>query len=112
MLERQGCRVTEAENGQTALAAMELERPSVIFLDLVMPVMDGFEFAEKVRVHPAWRTIPIVVVTATELTTPERRRLNGFVETILEKEGSSKEDLLQQVKDALDENGVPRTMTA
>jgi CheY-like chemotaxis protein len=78
----------------------------------MMPVMDGFEFAEKARTNPAWRAIPIVVVTATDLTGPERRRLNGWVETILQKEGSSREELLQQVKDALDENGVPRSMTA
>jgi CheY-like chemotaxis protein len=112
MLEGQGCRVTEAENGEAALAAMEVDRPSLIFLDLMMPVMDGFEFAEKARTNPAWRAIPIVVVTATDLTGPERRRLNGWVETILQKEGSSREELLQQVKDALDENGVPRSMTA
>jgi signal transduction histidine kinase/CheY-like chemotaxis protein len=112
MLEGQGCRVTEAENGEAALAAMEVDRPSLIFLDLMMPVMDGFQFAEKARTNPAWRAIPIVVVTATDLTGPERRRLNGWVETILQKEGSSREELLQQVKDALDENGVPRSMTA
>src|SRR5207237_1352772 len=78
MLEKQGCRVTEAVNGELALASMEQERPSLIFLDLMMPVMDGFEFAEAVRIHPEWRTIPIVVVTAADLTSQERHRLNGY----------------------------------
>jgi signal transduction histidine kinase/CheY-like chemotaxis protein len=110
MLERHGCRVTEAENGVIALASMELDRPTLIFLDLMMPVMDGFEFAEKVRTHPAWRSIPIVVVTSAELSGAERRRLNGYVETILNKKGASKDDILEQVRDALNENAVPHLL--
>ncbi len=110
MLERDGCRVTEAENGEVALALMQRDRPSLIFLDLMMPVMDGFAFAEQVRVHPEWRAIPIVVVTAADLTGEERRRLNGYVETILHKAGSSKEELLQQVRNALD-CVAPRLLT-
>ena len=112
MLEKEGCRVTDAENGEIALASMEQDRPNLIFLDLIMPVMDGFEFAEKVRQHPEWCTIPIVVVTAAELTFGERQRLNGYVETILLKEGSSEDDLLRQVRKALDDNAVPRVYAA
>ncbi|MEO5579085.1 MAG: response regulator [Gemmatimonadaceae bacterium] len=108
MLEKQGWRVTEAENGEVALAAMERERPSLIFLDLMMPVMDGFTFADKVRGHPEWRSIPIVVVTSRLLTGEERRRLNGYVETILNKAAGSKESLLQQVRDALENLTSPR----
>jgi len=111
MLEKYDCRVTEAENGEAALASMEQDRPSLIFLDLIMPVMDGFEFAKRMRDHPAWRTIPIVVVTAAELTHAERHRLNGFVETVLHKEGSSKNQLLRQVMKALDDNQVPRLLS-
>jgi CheY-like chemotaxis protein len=112
MLEKEGCRVTEAENGETALASMEQDRPNLIFLDLIMPVMDGFEFAEKMRAHPEWCTIPIVVVTAAELTFAERHRLNGFVETILLKEGASGDELLKMVRKALDANAVPRVYAA
>jgi len=110
MLEKQGCRVTEAENGEIALASLEQDRPSLIFLDLLMPVMNGFEFAERMRNHSEWCTIPIVVVTAAELTHAERHRLNGYVETILHKEGGSKEKLLRQVMKALDDNQVPRLL--
>ncbi|MDP9176847.1 MAG: response regulator [Gemmatimonadota bacterium] len=112
MLEKQGCRVTEAENGEIALKSIEQDRPNLIFLDLIMPVMDGFEFAEKMRQHLEWCTIPIVVVTAAELTHAQRHRLNGYVETILHKEGSSKEELLRQVRRALDDNAVPRVFAA
>ena len=108
MLEKQGCRVMEAENGEVALELMKQDRPSLIFLDLLMPVMDGFAFADSVRVHPEWRTIPIVVVTAHDLTGDERRRLNGYVETIVQKAGCSRGELLERVRDALDNCAVPR----
>jgi CheY-like chemotaxis protein len=90
---------------------MESERPVLILLDLVMPEMDGFEFADRVRRHPEWRSIPIVVVTAQDLSGAERRRLNGYVETILQKAGDSPEALLHQVRDLLGDYGAPRTMT-
>ncbi|MEO8576463.1 MAG: response regulator [Gemmatimonadales bacterium] len=108
MLERNGCRVIEAENGEVALAIMENDRPSLIFLDLLMPVMDGFAFADKVRARRDWRSIPIVVVTAHDLTAAERKRLNGYVETILHKADYTNEELLADVRDALDNYSVPR----
>lgn len=109
MLEKQGCIVTEAENGEAALASMELDRPSLIFLDLLMPVMDGFDFADRVRQRREWRTIPIVVVTAHELSASERRRLNGSVEAVIQKSGRSVDDLQAQVSEALKNCGVVST---
>ena len=106
LLEKEGCVVSEAENGEVALVAMQRERPSLIFLDLIMPVMDGFDFADRVREHPEWRSIPIVVVTAHELTAEERRRINGYVEAVIQKTGRSRDELLNQVKDALKNCGV------
>ena len=108
MLERNGCRVTEAENGQVALTLMREDRPSLIFLDLLMEVMDGFAFVVNVRTHPEWRSIPLIVVTSHDLTARERKRLNGNVETILHKEGNSADELLSRVLDALDNCAVPR----
>jgi PAS domain S-box-containing protein len=99
ILEKEGWMVSEAENGRAALACMERERPSLILLDLMMPEMDGFEFADRVRQHPEWRSIPIVVLTAKDLTAEERRRLDGSVETILRKAGDSRTALLNQVRD-------------
>ena len=112
MLELQGCRVTEAENGEVALESMKRERPTLVFLDLMMPVMDGFAFVDNVRAHASWRSIPVVVVTAADLSSEERQRLNGYVETIVHKEGHTKEDLMLQVRDALDNCSVPRLQTA
>jgi CheY-like chemotaxis protein len=111
ILEKEGWKVSEAENGRVALECMERERPSLILLDLMMPEMDGFEFAVRVRQNRDWRLIPIVVLTARDLSGDERRRLNGSVETILQKAGDSSEALLQQLRDLLDDYTVPRVVT-
>jgi CheY-like chemotaxis protein/anti-sigma regulatory factor (Ser/Thr protein kinase) len=108
VLEKAGWTVSEAGNGEEALESMERERPRLIFLDLMMPKMDGFEFAVEVRRHPEWRSIPIVVVTSRDLTKEDRRRLNGHVETILAKQTDSREALLEQVRDLLTESNAPR----
>jgi signal transduction histidine kinase/CheY-like chemotaxis protein len=108
MLEKEGWSVSEAENGAAALKSMETKRPSLIFLDLIMPVMNGFEFAAEVRQHPEWRSIPIIVITSQDLDSDDRRHLDGYVQTILQKQGASRESLLQQVRDALTDNNAPR----
>src|SRR5690606_24066184 len=108
VLESEGWVVTEAENGEVALACLEERRPSLILLDIIMPVMDGFAFAERMRQRPEWRSIPIVVLTGKDLESEERRRLRGYVETILTKSGDSREALLNRVRDLLEDCGVPR----
>jgi len=101
ILEKHGCVVAEAENGEMALASMDRDRPTLIFLDLLMPVMDGFEFADRVRQHSEWRSVPIVVVTSHELTAKERRRLNGNIESVIQKSDGSNDNFLNLVRDSL-----------
>ena len=109
ILEKEGWRVCEVENAPAALDCMEQDRPSLIVMDLIGPEMDGFEFAAQVRKHDEWRSIPIVVLTAHDLSSEELLRLNGFVEKILPKEeGDSREVLLQQVRDLLANCTAPR----
>ena len=101
MLENAGLTVCDAENGLEALACMRRESPSLILLDLIMPVMNGFEFAAHVRAHDEWRSIPIVVMTADALSSEDRLRLNGYVEAILPTQGDPSDLLLHQVRDLL-----------
>jgi CheY-like chemotaxis protein/nitrogen-specific signal transduction histidine kinase len=108
MLEKEGWAVSEAENGLEGLKSMERERPSLIFLELIMPEMDGFAFAAEVRRHREWRSIPIVVVTTQDLTNDDRRRLNGNIETIVRKHGDSRESFLEQLRDLLADSPAPR----
>ncbi|MGI4795099.1 MAG: response regulator [Janthinobacterium lividum] len=77
MLERDGWAVAEAENGLEGLKQLEANRPDVVLLDLTMPVMDGFTFLEKMRGIPQTADVPVVVLTALDLTREDRRRLQG-----------------------------------
>ena len=100
-LEHDGWTVTEAENGQAALQQLAAGLPGVILLDLMMPVMDGFELVAELRTHPDWRAIPVVVMTAKELTDEDRTRLNGSVQAIVQKAGNSRDTFLAEVRDLL-----------
>ena len=101
MLEKVGWSVSEAENRLVALEHMAKQRPALILLDLMMPEMDGFEFAAELHRNNDWRSIPIIVLTAKDLTSEELRRLNGNVHTVLDKGKSSREELMHQVRDLI-----------
>ena len=99
MLEKEEWNVAEAANGVEALARMEENRPCLILLDLMMPEMDGFEFAERVHQNENWRGIPIVVLTARDLSAGERAQLNQHVHQVVQKSGQSSAALMEQVRD-------------
>jgi CheY-like chemotaxis protein len=107
-LQKEGWQVIEAENGRGALGCMKRERPLLIVLDLLMPEMDGFEFAARLRQKLEWRSIPILVLTSHDVSPEERRRLNGLIETMLQKTGEWREGLLQQIRNLLPDQSVPR----
>jgi len=98
VLEHEGWTVTEAEHGRVALEWLSQNHPQLVLLDLMMPEMDGFEFLEALRSDGDRRSIPVVVVTAKELTEEDRRRLNGRVERIVTKSSQDPEALLVQIR--------------
>ena len=100
-LMRAGWRVLEAENGLAALAVLAVEQPNVILLDLMMPEMDGFEFIRQLREHPQWRSLPVIVLTAKDLTLEEREWLEGQTQRIYQKGSSSKQLLIDQINQLL-----------
>jgi signal transduction histidine kinase/CheY-like chemotaxis protein len=102
-----GYTVVAAENGRVALERLRELSPSVVLLDLMMPEMDGFEFVAALRGHEAWRDIPVVVITARDLSGEDRARLNGRVERILQKGAYGREALLTEVR-TLVASGVAR----
>ena len=97
MLEREGWRVTEAASARRGLDQVSRERPQLILLDLIMPEMDGFQFIDELYRTPAWRDIPIVVVTAMDITEEQTQYLERRVSRILHKGDHSREDLLGTV---------------
>jgi GAF domain-containing protein/DNA-binding response OmpR family regulator len=90
-----GWKVTEAENGRVAVDLLATGLPDVIILDLMMPTMDGFEFIHELRGRPHWQDIPVVVITAKDLTPEDRDRLNGGVERVIQK--SDRNEMLRQL---------------
>ncbi len=99
VLEGEGWIVAEAENGRVALERVAEQRPDLILLDLLMPEMDGFEFVDELRRREGWESIPVVVVTAKDLTAEDRLRLHGYVHKILQKGAYQREELLAEVRD-------------
>jgi adenylate cyclase len=94
----EGCLVSEAVNGRRALERISDERPDLILLDLMMPEMNGFEFLQELRASPETIDIPVIVVTAADLTEADRLRLNGGVEQVLQKSEFDREKLLDEVR--------------
>jgi DNA-binding response OmpR family regulator len=98
MLEREGWPTCQANNGRAALAQLQQERPGLILLDLMMPEMDGFEFLQAMRRNKDWQNIPVVVITAMDLSPEDRARLNMHVQQVLKKGAYSRDELLAQVQ--------------
>jgi CheY-like chemotaxis protein len=97
-LERDGCFIVEADDGLAALDALKAHRPDLILLDLEMPRMDGLTFAHEVRAHEDWQTIPIIVITAKDLSAEVRLRLKGNVQRIMEKGRYTRNELMAEIR--------------
>ncbi|HYV26201.1 MAG TPA: response regulator [Candidatus Eisenbacteria bacterium] len=102
MLEMEKWNVAEAENGAVALERIRAKIPSVILLDLMMPVMDGFQVLAELRKREEWRKIPVVVITAMDLSEEHRRRLLGQTEKVLEKGAYVREELIREVRQCVE----------
>jgi CheY-like chemotaxis protein len=100
-LERDGWIVFEADNGRSALESLKEAVPDLIVLDLMMPEMDGFQFVAELRRTESGRRIPVVVVTAKEITAEDHARLNGQVRRIFHKGSFSREELTAELRRAL-----------
>jgi two-component system, cell cycle response regulator DivK len=65
--------ITEAENGEAALAAIAKQRPDLILMDIQLPIMDGYTATNQIKADPALRSIPIIAVTSYALAGEEKR---------------------------------------
>jgi signal transduction histidine kinase/CheY-like chemotaxis protein len=101
LLKKAGIQSTIAENGRIALEKMLKKQPDLILLDLMMPEMDGFEFAAHLREHEQWCKIPIIVLTAKNLTQKEHQSLNRNVQTVFQKGAYHKDKLLKEIRELL-----------
>jgi CheY-like chemotaxis protein len=102
MLERMGIGVHEATDGAEALAWLEVNPPpSIILLDLMMPVLDGFEVLDRLRQNDQWASIPVLVATAKDFTADELAQLQRCTEKVIAKGATMGVDLCTAIRDTL-----------
>lgn len=97
-LTREGWSVREAEDGRTGLEEVARSRPAAILLDLMMPRMDGFQMLAALRRNELTRDVPVVVVTAKDLTREERAWLAGNVYEVFQKGGYERSKLVETLR--------------
>jgi signal transduction histidine kinase/CheY-like chemotaxis protein len=104
-LANDGWTTHEAANGRVALERVRQAVPDLILLDLMMPEMDGFEFISHLRENEAWAAIPVVVLTAKDITPEDHLRLQGNVRKVFRKASFSRDELIEEIRAAIE----PRT---
>lgn len=87
----------QAINGRDALEKIQIHIPSIILLDLMMPEMDGFALIHELQKNSAWRDIPIIIVSAKELSTDERALLEKHAQNILQKGAYTRQELIDAI---------------
>lgn len=97
-LEDTAYKIQTISDGQAALDLMEDNKPDVILLDLIMPNTDGFGVIELLQKDPSLRDVPVIVLTAKELSNEEKHRLEERVVNIIRKKQIDKETLVEELK--------------
>ncbi|MEO3434420.1 response regulator [Inquilinus sp. CAU 1745] len=101
MLTREGWRVREATNGREGLEALSDSTPALVLLDLMMPEMDGLEMLETMRQAETLRTIPVVVITAKDLSRNEAEWLRDHAERVFHKGAYRRSELIRVIREML-----------
>mgnify|MGYP000210732589 CR=1 FL=1 len=91
-------KVSSATDGVEGLERMAEETPALIFLDLMMPRMDGFTFLRHIRETPQWKSVPVVVLTAMALTRAQREELQSLGSELLRKGTHGLDEILLAVR--------------
>jgi adenylate cyclase len=109
-IEKMGLTVAEVTNGRLALTWLaENPAPALILLDLMMPEMDGFEFLDTFNSHTDWRHIPVVVITAKQLTAAERGLLSGQARSVIKKSASTTDkEIAEAIRKAVGQRPMRR----
>jgi signal transduction histidine kinase/DNA-binding response OmpR family regulator len=101
LLEDDGWTVRAASNGQEALDALAEKRPDVMLLDLMMPVMDGFETLRRLRANPETKDLPVIVVTAKDLAADEMEDLRNNASRVIAKDGMDRDRILAELRESM-----------
>jgi PAS domain S-box-containing protein len=101
ILENENHTVWTFESGEAFFASLPTQQPDVVIVDLLMPHMDGFQFIDTLREHPACEDLPVVVMTAKTLAEDDHLRLNHRVRTVIQKDGTACQDAFHQLVNQL-----------
>ncbi|MCW9058381.1 MAG: response regulator [Gammaproteobacteria bacterium] len=105
-LQEAGLPVIEAEDGIRGLELMRRHKPSLVLTDIIMPRMNGFDFLDEIHRDPALCDIPVVVMTALDLSEQDRARLSGRAYWVMEKNPDMRAEILKQIRDCRKATGV------
>jgi len=103
VLEPAGFKVISAPGGAEAIEMAKSRKPDLVLLDLMMPEVSGFDVVEALRSDEATRRVPIMVLTAKELTAADKRHLNGLVSAILRRGSTGAADLVGLLHEVIDQ---------
>ena len=101
VIEKEGIKAVLADSGSNCVEMLKEDLPDILVLDLMMPEMDGFEVLDRVRTNPKTGNLPVIIVTAKDLTFEDRKRLKGSVSSILAKSDTTSKALLEEIKKIL-----------
>lgn len=88
----------EATNGREAIELAQREHPNLMILDLMMPEMDGFAVMDQLQANPDTADIPVIVVTAKELTSAEKGRMQGRIQKLMQKGDFLSDELMDEIR--------------
>jgi threonine synthase len=95
--------IHEASDGISGITLIRSEKPDLVLLDLMIPELDGFSVLDTLKADKELRDIPVIVITAKDLTSEDYRRLSGRVESLLQKGMFMEEELFESISDALEQ---------
>jgi threonine synthase len=93
--------IFEAGDGTSGINLIRTEKPDLVLLDLMMPGIDGFTILDMMKADAELRDIPVIVITAKDLTNKDYKRLTGRVESLLQKGEFMEEELFESIRDVL-----------
>jgi signal transduction histidine kinase/DNA-binding response OmpR family regulator len=100
-LDGDGFEIRTAMDGRKVMEVLENWNPDIVLLDLMLPELDGFEVVHRMALNPKWKSIPVVLMTARDLTHEERRALGTNRLRMIQKGDFSRDELVAEVHAAL-----------
>jgi threonine synthase len=97
-------RVYHAKDGWEGLSMARQKLPDLIVSDLTMPGIDGFGLVEELKLDPRTKDIPVMIVSAKDITVDERKRLNGHIQAVYQKGSLSTKKFVDKVINVIEES--------